>query len=199
MNAMNVDDIHTHKDYYNDVTTYVKNLRSDILLSGEYKRELLDTQQHPNKFISAGIHPWDIALFPDAEKATKSIIHIIETDLITSPKFFAIGECGLDKCINTNFFLQQDIFYQQIDLSIKYNKLMIIHAVRSYNEIIKIRKDRKIQQTWIIHGYTGNVITAKQLVETGAIISLNKNKIDTNKTLLLQEAIGRDNVLLETD
>ena len=113
----------------------------------------------------------------------------------------AIGECGLDRACDSDFELQREVFIKQIELSEQYHKPMIIHAVRSYPDIISIRKETKSNQPWIIHGFNGNEHSAEQLLRhDGIYLSLGDVLFKNEKrAVLLLDIIPSDRLFLETD
>ncbi len=113
----------------------------------------------------------------------------------------AIGECGLDRACDSDFELQREVFIKQIELSEQYHKPMIIHAVRSYPDIISIRKETKSNQPWIIHGFNGNEHSAEQLLRhDGIYLSLGDVLFKNEKRAeLLLDIIPSDRLFLETD
>ena len=113
----------------------------------------------------------------------------------------AIGECGLDRACDSDFELQREVFIKQIELSEQYHKPMIIHAVRSYPDIISIRKEMKPNQPWIIHGFNGNEHSAEQLLRhDGIYLSLGDVLFKNEKRAeRLLDIIPSDRLFLETD
>ena len=78
---------------------------------------------------------------------------------------------------------------------------MIIHAVRSYPDIIAIRKETKSNQPWIIHGFNGNEHSAEQLLRhDGIYLSLGDVLFKNEKRAeRLLDIIPSDRLFLETD
>ncbi len=113
----------------------------------------------------------------------------------------AIGECGLDRACDSDFELQREVFIKQIELSEQYHKPLIIHAVRSYPDIISIWKEMKPNQPWIIHGFNGNEHSAEQLLRhDGIYLSLGDVLFKNEKRAeLLLDIIPSDRLFLETD
>lgn len=144
------------------------------------------SQQYKGMF-SAGIHPWYIHDNPsDTIEALKALTQ--ETNLV------AIGECGLDKLCQTPFELQKEIFKAQIAISEEYKKPLIIHCVKSYNEIVEIKKEAKPTQTWIIHGFRGKPEIATMLIKAGIVLSIGeKFNPETLKSIAI------DKILIESD
>ena len=145
-----------------------------------------DIEQYQGLF-SAGIHPWYI---PDNPSKTTEALKA----LTQKSNMMAIGECGLDKLCQTPFELQKEIFKVQIAISEERKKPLIIHCVKSYNEIIEIKKETKPTQTWIIHGFRGKPETASMLVKAGIVLSIGeKFNPESIKTIAIE------NLLIESD
>ena len=197
-----INDIHTHHDYNDTNISYLKNLRTADILSGNYLSELKTAELNHNKYISVGIHPWDLSDYKEIIEDknffnNKLLAPIIQ--IIKHPKCLAIGECGLDKCINVDIDAQMTIFKKQILLSIEYNKSLIIHAVKSFNQIIELHKEYNPTQEWIIHGFRSNSVVAKQLTNHGIKLSFNiKAKNDTKLGEIIK-MLGENNIYSETD
>lgn len=118
-----------------------------------------------DKLYSAGIHPWYLA------DETNTSIEKLEK-LLTHPQITALGECGLDKIKGgTTLDKQIEIFKQQIILSEKYKKPLIIHCVHAFNELIQLYSQTNPIQTWIIHGFRGKPELASQLCSVGIHLS----------------------------
>jgi TatD DNase family protein len=145
------------------------------------------------KPFSIGIHPWYIRPW-NAEKE----LLIIEEKL-QHKNCFALGECGLDKVIETDFELQKIVFRKQLQLSEKYKKPVIIHCVRAFQEIIEIKKEIKPTQTWILHGFHKNLQVAESVLKNGILLSFGAAVIHSKKLQNIVSAIPLAAILLETD
>jgi TatD DNase family protein len=143
--------------------------------------------------ISIGIHPWNITEEWRSEFQTIAAVADAENVL-------AIGECGLDRACDVDFEIQKEVFIAQIELSEHIAKPLIIHAVRSYSDIISVRKETKAKQTWIIHGFQGNEQSVEQLLKHGIYLSLGdvlfKNE---SKARRLLQIIPLEKLFFETD
>ena len=145
-----------------------------------------DIEQYQGLF-SAGIHPWYI---PDNPSKTTEALKA----LTQKSNMVAIGECGLDKLCQTPFELQKELFKAQIAISEECKKPLIIHCVKSYNEIVEIKKEAKPTQTWIIHGFRGKPETAAILVKAGIVLSIGeKFNPESIKTIPIES------LLIESD
>ena len=182
--------IHTHLNNHIDNTECVeiKNIDVDNIADVDVSH-----------FYSIGIHPWKV----ESEELRNSGIEELG-DMVSrclgDLNLKAIGECGLDRACNTGFEIQKEVFIKQIELSEQLAKPLIIHAVRTYPDIISIRKETKAKQTWIIHGFQGNEQSAEQLLKHGIYLSLGDVLFkDEAKAKRLLQIIPLEKLFFETD
>lgn len=147
-------DIHTHIPNVNKLSIYnLQPMQSGV---EEY-----------GGVCSIGIHPWYIpADFDVALCRLKEIV--LKSNVV------AVGECGLDKVCSTPFDLQTSIFKEQVVVSEEVKKPLIIHCVKSYAELLQIKKEYNPAQQWIVHGFRGNFETAQMLIRAGIIVSIGE-------------------------
>lgn len=120
------------------------------------------------KFYSVGMHPWELS--GDSQKT----LPLLET-IVQHEQVVAIGETGLDKLKSGVAYGEQiNYFETHIGLSEKLQKPLVIHAVKAYDDIIRIHKEIKPSQPWIIHGFRGKPETARQLVREGLYLSFGE-------------------------
>ena len=158
---MNLFDIHTHR-YGSGIETTI--LNSTSYISGRY--------------ISVGLHPWDI----DGE--WKGRLHEI-AKAADAENVAAIGECGFDKIKSpADIATQTDIFILQAELAEKVAKPLLIHCVKGFDELIAACRSIKPKQPWIIHGFRGNSHQAAQLIKCGFYLSLGERfNADTARSI----------------
>ncbi|MCE3297366.1 MAG: hypothetical protein K0R65_3080 [Crocinitomicaceae bacterium] len=137
-------------------------------------------------FYSLGIHPWKADKWIDFE------------DLISDKRCLAIGETGLDKLSETPFEQQQDIFRRQVDLSEKYELPLILHCVKAWNEVRKIKTEMQPKQTWIYHGFRKTALLEEVLRE-GLMIGIGPAIFHDEKLQEALKQIPAERILLETD
>ena len=142
---------------------------------------------------SIGIHPWYID-----ENRLESDLEIIKEKLQLS-ECLALGECGLDKRIEIPLELQISIFKKQLEIVKQTNKPVVLHCVAAYDEVIAIKKEMKIENPMIIHGFSKNEQVAKLLLNNGFYLSFGKYLL-RNKDLEKVFTFAPENqILLETD
>lgn len=168
-------DIHSHHKIIDDKTIINLNYNEDVDIKG---------------FYSIGIHPWHTSDSSfNLDEALKNLKEKAEKENIV-----AIGECGIDKLRGADLDIQKQIFEQHIVLSESLNKPLIIHAVKSFDEIIRLKKLYKPKQAWIIHGFRGNSETASMLLKNGFFLSFGEHF--NNKSVCI---VPNDCIYYETD
>ena len=147
-------------------------------------------------YYSYGIHPWAL---DDAEFQAEKALQILEEKL-KLPQVLALGEAGLDKMHKASFERQIELFERQIKLSEALKKPMVLHDVRSHNEIIALRKKHKAVQPWIVHGFSGTEQDIKQLIGQGIYLSVGESLLHPERKIYKSfKFIDLDYLFLETD
>ena len=176
-------DIHTHTERGKDNLIQVVNL--DL------------NQPCPNQgYHSYGIHPWAL---DKADFQVDEALKKLKEDL-QQPQVVALGEAGLDKMHKASFERQIELFERQIELSEALQKPMILHDVRSHNEIITLRKRHKARQSWILHGFSGTEQDVRQLIGQGIYLSVGESLLHPERKIHKSfKFIDLDYLFLETD
>lgn len=168
---MDILDIHSHRTYERAITSC-----SPLSFAPE-----------TGQYYSVGIHPWNVT--PDYYKDWKALLQIADHENV-----LALGEAGLDKFIEVNIGLQMEVFKLQIELAELINKPLIIHSVRTSNELIQLKKQYNPKVPWVIHGFRGNKNVASDLIGEGFYLSFGeKYQSDTLRTVPLNR------MFIETD
>lgn len=139
----------------------------------------------PDRLYSAGIHPWHV---DDRQWE-------ILKKWISHPRIVLVGEAGLDRLALTSSGIQEDFFIRQIELSEEAGKPLIIHCVKAWDELFRIRRITRPAMPWIIHGFRGKKQLAEQLLDRGLYLSFGARY--NPEALHPAWAAGR--LLLETD
>lgn len=139
------------------------------------------------KLYAVGIHPWHAATGLTAEiERLKSIA--------SHPQVAAIGETGLDSRRGAPLNTQTDLFLQHIAIAEYVGKPLIVHMVRTSQEVLKLWNASQKSVPWVIHGMRGNPNVAHKLIDAGFYFSFGaKFNLDTLK------AVPTDKILAETD
>ena len=141
-------------------------------------------QEH---LFSAGLHPWDVT------ENFEDQLNVLEK-LLANPQVLAVGECGFDALKGPSHELQERAFVRQVEFSEKYGKPMILHVVRDFDSVIRLRKQLKPTQKWLIHGFRGGPEQMNQLYAQGILVSFG---LKHNPESL--RAVPSDRLFLETD
>jgi TatD DNase family protein len=137
-------------------------------------------------FYSIGLHPCYLSLSTLDDVKQWAVYEQV----------LAIGECGLDKICDTNFELQQQVFYKQVLLANELNKPLIIHCVRAFEEALSILKHAKVPV--IFHGFNKSKELALQLTSKGYYLSFGK-ALEQERVKETLASIPPEQVFLETD
>ena len=180
-------DIHTHKPNFDKDVYSVVNLR----LGSNNKKDAFLLSSSLTPVFSLGLHPYDIN-----EQSDINLLNEIKNE----EHFVAIGECGFDKNIEIPYFIQEEIFVKQVEISELLHKPVIIHCVGYYNELMGIKAELNPSEKWIIHGFTGHQQLAKQLINNGFKLSFGKALFDDkSKAFDSFKMIPKNSFFLETD
>ena len=140
------------------------------------------------QYASVGIHPWHI--HDDWEKDMR----IVENAAV-SPAVKAIGECGIDFAKSSaTADVQETVLHRHITLSESVGKPLILHIVKGQEIVMRMRKELRPQQPWIVHGFRGKPEQARQYIAAGFFLSFGKS---FNTEALLATPLNR--ILLESD
>lgn len=142
---------------------------------------------HDGVTYSAGIHPWDVP-------ATTGITIELLDRMCSHRQVVAIGETGLDALKGGELGIQTEIFRHHIQLSEKYRKPLIIHAVKTFPAIIGLKRQLRPEMPWIIHGFRGKPQLARELLNNGFYISLGE-KFNPETAAVIPD----DRLLTESD
>jgi len=137
--------------------------------------------------FSAGLHPWDVTGHDQEQFRNLE-------QLLSLPQVLAVGECGFDTLKGPSHELQEQAFISQFELSERFAKPMILHVVRDFDTVIRLRKQLKPTQSWLIHGFRGGPAQMNQLYRNGILVSLGPK----HNPQTLQE-IPSPSLFLETD
>lgn len=180
---LNFIDIHTHTTKSRDNLIQIVNLD-------------LKSPCPEQGYYSYGIHPWAL---DNVDFQVDEALNKLKEDL-QQPQVIALGEAGLDKMHRASFERQIELFERQIELSETLQKPMILHDVRSHNEIIALRKKHKAQQPWIVHGFSGTEQDIKQLIGQGICFSVGESLLHHERKIYKSfKFIDLDYLFLETD
>ncbi|OIQ20103.1 MAG: hydrolase TatD [Flavobacterium sp. MedPE-SWcel] len=173
---------------YNLHTHNFTETSSVIELVNKYPYEVINVP-----YFSTGIHPWYI----DEDKVEEHLI-IIEQRLKMN-NCLALGECGLDKRVETSMEVQMTIFEKQLLLAKKNNKPVVLHLNGAFQELIAIKNKLNLGVPMIIHGFSKDEQLAKQLLNNGFHLSFGKYLLSNPELSKVLAIVPQERFFLETD
>ena len=197
---MNYTDTHIHLQDYSpaDVKNVVTNANKNNVC------EFVNISSHPTDWqkvldIAAefkgiipaiGVHPWYIA------EAVADWTERLESLLQQNPQLW-LGECGIDRLKNPNTGEQMEILQKQIALAQKYQRPLIIHAVKSDGILRPLLT--VLPEKTIFHSFTGSAEWGKELQKYGFYLGLNFSILRKKNYPELLQRLNIQQLLLETD
>jgi TatD DNase family protein len=182
LHSAGIQDVHTHNALADESAIY------NIL-----PQDFSNFQFKENHYYSAGIHPWYIDLENLVAQFSK-----LKKLLEQRNNILLIGECGLDKLKGPEMRLQVEVFRKHLVLAEQFQKPIIIHCVKAFQEVLDIIKKEKFKLPFIFHGFNKSVELARQIVEAGGCVALNF-KIPNEKRQMYLDALSEGNVFFESD
>jgi len=147
-----------------------------------------------NGFYSVGFHPYNVGKANEQEtldRVRKAVEH---------PRVLAIGEIGLDKSIEAPMEDQVRIFEKQVKIAESAGLPVMLHVVRSFNEMVGFMKAQQPGVPMIIHGYNGSAEMADELVKAGFLISFGEAiSREHSKIIEALQRVPVEKMFLETD
>ena len=175
-------DIHSHlnidtlyKDRDEVMQKMIGRKVGTICVGTDFRHSELAVQianEYKDVWATVGQHPAD-------NHAEEFVVEEYEK-LLESKKVVAIGECGLDYYrlpkdeaeIAQIKNKQKELFIKHVELAVKYEKPLMIHArpakgsMDAYEDVLEILKQhKKIHANF--HFFVGDMIIVKQIVENG--------------------------------
>ena len=170
-------DIHTHR--------FTDSAPEEVLLSCPVLKKEIPAEA---VYLSAEIHPWHLT----AENLSCQIERM--ENMLSDSRVLALGEVGLDKLTECPYPIQIKAFEEIVSISEAYGKPLIIHCVKSVDELIAIRKKMRPALPWIMHGFRGKPQQADILLRQGFYLSFGEHY---NSQVMKETPIER--LFLETD
>lgn len=175
-------DIHTHTYYRDPETTLVLNVFPN------------DTDKlNLPAFLSIGLHPWHV------DESWENKVDTVRNASVRN-NVVAIGEAGLDKVTGSRFDLQHMAFSAQLAIAESLKKPMIIHCVRSYSELLAIRKKSDQSIPWIFHWFNASKQIAEELIRKNCYLSFGHMLFnEQSKAFQVFKLIPASHLFFETD
>ncbi len=219
-------DVHAHvnfPDYGADREEVIKRAYEAgvmVINVGTTLKSSIDVVQlaetHDYMYAIVGLHPVHVACECSSESDPYSHDYFEKFDydafekLVAHPKTVGVGECGIDvfrlpEHLNRASVLkQQEIdFRKQIELAVKYDKPIMIHARESYSEILNILDDCfKVYGSKLrgnAHFFAGTVKEAQAFLDKGFTLSFTGVITFAKQYEELVQYVPLEMMLSETD
>jgi TatD DNase family protein len=151
-------------------------------------------EKYPFIYATVGFHP------TDARHVKESDYEIL-TKQLQHEKVVGVGECGLDFYWDKEYIEKQiEVFKKQIELSIKFDKPLIIHMRDASEATYNVLSDYK-NLKGIMHCYSGSSEMVEMFLKLGLHISLGGPVTFKNGRVPKEVAkiVPIDKLLIETD
>lgn len=204
---MQIIDTHTHlyvKQFRNDIGPVIERAEAEGIdtfylpaIDSEEIPALLELEQkYPGKCIAMmGLHPCSVK---DNFRQELDIV----SDWLAKRPFAAVGEIGLDyHWDKTHVQQQHQAFHEQIEWALQYDLPIVIHSRESMDDCMRIvQEHQKGRLGGIFHCFTGDLASAKKIIDTGFYLGIGGVLTYKNSGLaeVLKE-ISLDHMVLETD
>ncbi len=152
-------DFHTHNLQAPAGEAIINIPREWLLSPGEYPLA-------EGRLYSVGIHPWWTA----DEEQLSALFEGLERWL-SLPSTVALGECGLDRLRGADLSVQEEVFVKQVILAEERGLPLIIHCVKAFDALLRLRKQLRPNTLWTVHGFRGGPELAQQLLDAGFDLS----------------------------
>ncbi len=143
--------------------------------------------------FTAGIHPWYLS--ESNQQFQLEFVRQIAAD----KNLIAIGEAGFDRLRGPSLALQRKIFEDQVRLAETFNKPVVIHCVKAWDELMSAHKELKPGLPWLVHGFRGKRELADQLINRGMYLSFWFDFAIRQESEELISHLPKDRIFLETD
>lgn len=179
---------HAHLDF-DEVNGIAENATAIVPSVGSENWK--DVQMYP--YFALGIHPWMV------ESHEQQDLDALEYHIKCNNPV-AIGECGLDYIKEIDKKQQLHFFVSQLEMAQHYDLPVIIHAVKSTEDVIFLLK-KYPKVVGEIHGFSGSEEQAKVLVKMGFYLGFGLQITNPN-SIRLREIVKNmpvESLLIETD
>jgi len=156
-------------------------------------------QQHPACCVALGMHP-------SALKALKAHQQhgLLESLEALLPHARAVGECGLDKQLETvvDMATQAQWFSAQILVAKKHALPLLIHCKGAYGILLELLKQHApFPEGFVLHSYGGPAALVEAFAKLGGYFSYSGNicRPNAKKAVLALQNTPRGRLLFETD
>ncbi|MBQ0079970.1 MAG: TatD family hydrolase [Alistipes sp.] len=131
-----------------------------------------------------GIHPWNVIAGTDI------------TEDVT--QYDAVGEIGLDGAHADTMQIQEYAFHKQLEIAEQYQKAVVIHCVRRFEQTMKILEGFQLPGV-IFHGFMGSHIQMERAIKRGYFLSYGERTFLSKRAMDALRSTPLENLFFETD
>ncbi len=143
-------------------------------------------------FVNMGIDPQNAINLNDAHLGA-----LISNIKINAARITGIGEIGLDNTYGEESMNRQRVVFDTlVDLSIKMQKPISVHARGTLDEVIDILHNKGHSRVHL-HFFEGDIMQAKKAERLGYMVSIPP--LDSARRRRVIKEIAIDNILVESD
>lgn len=142
-----------------------------------------------------GIHPWYVDEHDDA-----SLEELERLSGQAEGRLAGLGECGLDR-LHGDLRRQMPWFEAQVDMAVRLELPLIIHSVRTHDEVAAVLRRKQPGIPVLIHGFSGSYEQGRALVDLGCFLGIG-GVVTHDRARKTRSAVSRlpvEQMVLETD
>lgn len=151
--------------------------------------------EYDGLYYCLGIHPWYI------REHTEGDLFALQQALEDHPEHcVGLGECGLDR-LQGNLQEQYPWFESQVDIAAKTRFPLVIHSVKTHDEVFEILRRKRFPGRALVHGFSGSYEQASKLISLDCFIGVGGviTHPRARKTRATIARLPLDALILETD
>lgn len=172
---------------------------SDIVIPGvrrgDWNRVATTADAQSGLHYCLGIHPWFIG-----EHSCDDLTVLRDLLSTAPPSCVALGECGLDR-LHGKLAEQQPWFEAQMDIARDLALPLVIHSVKTHDEVAATLKRKRFAGSVLVHGFSGSDEQGRKLVQLGCFIGVGGviTHEHANKTRKTIAGLPLESLVIETD
>ncbi len=172
---------------------------SDLVIPGvrapDWPRVQRVADQSERWWYCLGIHPWfvdehDGASLDELEAALRQ----------AGRKCVGLGECGLDR-LHGELDRQMPWFEAQVELAGRLGLPLVIHSVRTHDEVVAVPRRRRPDVPLLVHAFAGSYQQGRALMDLGCFLGVG-GTVTHDRARKTRDALARlpaEQMVLETD